>query len=257
MNNDLMPAVPLDMGALPSQTGFEPIISLFQAGGPVVMILMVMSVIALAIIFLKLWQFSSLRLGSTQFVDSALGHWQAGRNGAALEVLKSSPNPVAKVMAIAINGRGQLGPLEATVREEAARVASAELEKLRGNLRGLELIGALSPLLGLLGTVLGMITAFQQLQAAGSRVDPSVLSGGIWEALLTTAVGLAVAIPTVAVLSALERTIERTQHRMEDALTRVFTIDIAISETGSEAKAESGSEKLPSPVVLATEPSRA
>lgn len=253
MNNDLMSVVPDGMTALSSQGGFEAIFALFQAGGPVVTILLVMSVIALAIILLKLWQFSSLQLGSTQFVDGALTHWQAGRNSAALGLLKPSPNPVAKVIAIAINGRGRLDAPESTVREEAARVASAELEKLRGNLRGLELIGSLSPLLGLLGTVLGMITAFQQLQAAGSRVDPSALSGGIWEALLTTAVGLAVAIPTVAVLSALERTIERTQHRMEDALTRVFTIGLALSETGAEARFESDAETLPTPAVLVTE----
>lgn len=253
MNDNLMSVAPDDMAALSSQGGFEAIFALFQVGGPVVTILLVMSVMALAIILLKLWQFSSLQLGSTQFVDGALAHWQAGRHNAALALLKPSPNPVAKVIAIAINGRSRLDAPESTVREEAARVASAELEKLRGNLRGLELIGTLSPLLGLLGTVLGMITAFQQLQAAGSRVDPSALSGGIWEALLTTAVGLAVAIPTVAVLSALERTIERTQHRMEDALTRVFTIGLALSETGAEAKPESGTETLPTPAVLVTE----
>lgn len=248
MNDDLMLVAPDEMAAS-SQGRFEAIFTLFQTGGPVVTILLVMSVIALAIIFLKLWQFSSLKLGSTQFIDGALVHWRAGRNSAALALLKPSPNPVAKVMAVAINGCGQFGAPESTVREEAARVASAELEKLRGNMRGLELIGSLSPLLGLLGTVLGMITAFQQLQAAGSRVDPSVLSGGIWEALLTTAVGLAVAIPTVAVLSGLERTIERTQHRMEDALTQVFTIDLAMSETDIE--------NFPSSAVLAAEQSRA
>jgi biopolymer transport protein ExbB len=52
-------------------------------------------------------------------------------------------------------------------------------------------------LLGLFGTVLGMVEAFRQLELAGSQVDPAVLSGGIWQALLTTAVGLAVAIPAV------------------------------------------------------------
>jgi len=253
MNDDAMSVTFDGASALFTQGGFEPAVSLLHVGGPVVAILIVMSVTALTIILLKLWQFSSLQLGSTQFVDGALAHWQAGRNGAALALLKSSPNPVARVMAIAINGCGQLGAAESTVREEAARVASAELEKLRSHLRGLELIGTLSPLLGLLGTVLGMITAFQQLQAAGSRVDPSALSGGIWEALLTTAVGLAVAIPTVAVLSALERAVERTQHRMEDALTRVFTIGLALSETGDEAKPESGTETLPTPAVLVTE----
>jgi len=241
--NDTLIATPF------SQGGFDTVLALLQVGGPVVMILLVMSVIALTIALIKLWQFSSRRLTETQFIDSALNHWRAGRNEAALAALRSLSHPVARVMAVAINGRGQLGAPEVMVREEAARVASAELEKLRSHLRGLELIGSLSPLLGLLGTVLGMITAFQQLQAAGSGVDPSVLSGGIWEALLTTAVGLAVAIPSVAMLSLFERKIERTQHHMEDALTRIFTIDLAISA--------SNTEQLPAPVTLSPALSRA
>ncbi|MEB3734988.1 MotA/TolQ/ExbB proton channel family protein [Halopseudomonas pachastrellae] len=68
-----------------------------------------------------------------------------------------------------------------------------------------------------------MIVAFQNMEAAGSRVDPSVLSGGIWQALLTTAVGLAVAIPTVAVHSWLERRVERVAAAINDAVTQVFT----------------------------------
>lgn len=240
MNDDLIVA-----------TSFEGrlgvISSLLQQGGPVVAILLVMSVIALAIILLKLWQFTILRPGSTQFVDKALGLWRAGRNSAAIEVLAPLRHPVAKTMKVAIKGCTQTGVSETMVREEATRVAAVELEKLRGNLRGLELIGSLSPLLGLLGTVLGMITAFQQLQAAGSRVDPSVLSGGIWEALLTTAVGLAVAIPAVAALSGLERIIERTRHCMEDALTQVFTIDITTAQTVIENEDASDAGKRPIP----------
>ena len=68
-----------------------------------------------------------------------------------------------------------------------------------------------------------MIVAFQNMEAAGSRVDPSVLSGGIWQALLTTAVGLAVAIPVVAVHSWMERRVERIAASLNDAVTQVFT----------------------------------
>ena len=109
------------------------------------------------------------------------------------------------------------------LREELERVASFRLNQLKLLLRPLEVIANLAPLLGLLGTVLGMIVAFQNMEAAGSRVDPSVLSGGIWQALLTTAVGLAVAIPTVAVHSWLERRVERVAAAINDAVTQVFT----------------------------------
>lgn len=80
----------------------------------------------------------------------------------------------------------------------------------------------MSPLLGLLGTVLGMIVAFQQMEAAGAQVDPSTLSSGIWQALLTTAVGLGIAIPAIAVHNWMERKVERVAIRMNDAVTQVL-----------------------------------
>ncbi|KAB7627653.1 MotA/TolQ/ExbB proton channel family protein [Alkalilimnicola sp. S0819] len=195
---------------------------LLSNGGPVMMILALLSVLAVTIILVKLWQFFVQR-GNPAQDDHALGLWRAGRTGEALSALGEGRGPVNRVLRVAMQGQSKPDAVEATVREETARVAALELERLRGQLRGLEAIGTLSPLLGLLGTVLGMITAFQQLQAAGSQVDPSILSGGIWEALLTTAAGLAVAIPAVAALHWLERRVDGVRHRMEDAVTRVFT----------------------------------
>ena len=101
------------------------------------------------------------------------------------------------------------------------------LESLRSHLRPLEVIASLAPLLGLLGTVLGMIEAFRDLEQAGSQVDPAVLSGGIWQALLTTAIGLAVAMPVIVALNWLERAIDRCAHEMDSVVTRVFTVDLA------------------------------
>nr|WP_281413132.1 MotA/TolQ/ExbB proton channel family protein [Marivibrio halodurans] len=118
---------------------------------------------------------------------------------------------------------------EAMVREEVMRYGASALEALRAWFRPLEVIASLAPLLGLFGTVLGMISAFQQLEAAGNQVNPAILSGGIWEALLTTAAGLAVAIPTVVLLNWLERRVDRLAHEMDDLVTRVFTEDLTDS----------------------------
>jgi biopolymer transport protein ExbB len=135
--------------------------------------------------------------------------------------------PRARLLAHAITGlrrlKDQPPAAMELLREELNRAASAQLEQLRAWLRALEVIAALSPLLGLLGTVLGMIEAFRQLELAGSQVDPAILSGGIWQALLTTAAGLSVAIPVVLLHSWLERRVERCAHGMEDAVTRLFT----------------------------------
>lgn len=196
---------------------------LLAAGGPVVVVLGLLSVVALAIVLVKLWQFHRLQLDRLGPVQTALQYWRAGADRAAADAVADSGQPVAHLVAIAMTGLQRPGVDLALLREELARVASVQLERLRSHLRALEIIGTLSPLLGLLGTVLGMIEAFRQLQAAGSQVDPAILSGGIWQALLTTAVGLTVAIPVVLAHAWLERRVERCGHQMEDAVTQVFT----------------------------------
>lgn len=196
-------------------------------GGPVVIILFAMSVVALTIVLAKLWQFGVLRLGDLRPAREALGLYQAGQTDGALALLSGhSRNPVADMLGRAIRGRRR-GIPESKVREEVLRSCGDALESLRTGFRPLEVIASLSPLLGLFGTVLGMIEAFRQLELAGSHVDPAILSGGIWEALLTTAVGLAVAIPTVAILSWMERRVERLAHHMGSIITRVFTVDLS------------------------------
>jgi len=208
---------------------WDMIVGMVHLSGPAGMVLGVFSVAGLAIVLLKLWQFASVRIGQRSFIDPALRHFRLGRRDAALTELAKSRNPIARVLEVAIGGSGRADT--DLVREEAWRVGNEQLEGLRSHLRGLEVIASLSPLLGLFGTVLGMISAFQKLETAGSRVDPSILSGGIWEALLTTAIGLAVAIPAVVVLHWLERTIERLGSDMENAVTRVFTAPIVVGET--------------------------
>ena len=83
------------------------------------------------------------------------------------------------------------------------------------------------PLLGLLGTVFGMIEAFQQMESAGKSVDPTVLSGGIWEALLTTAAGLSVAIPIVVCESYFRSLVERFKINVESSVTKLLTSNLS------------------------------
>nr|WP_245635028.1 MotA/TolQ/ExbB proton channel family protein [Marinobacterium profundum] len=192
-----------------------------NVGGPVVWILLGFSVIALSIVLLKIWQFTLLRPESSPRLEYSLGLWRASRTDEALEGLKGQ-GPIYELVALAMVGL-QNGGDTPLLRDELERVASLRLNQLRAFLRPLEVIAMLSPLLGLLGTVLGMIGAFQQMEAAGNQVDPSVLSGGIWQALLTTAVGIAVAIPVTLAHSWLERKTERVAALMSDSVTRVFT----------------------------------
>mgnify|MGYP006281729009 CR=1 FL=1 len=213
----------------PAAPVYAGIVDLFQVGGPIIAILAVLSVISLAIILVKIVQFAVLNVSARSFVQKAADRLKACDLEGALSLLEHKRGPVARVMEAAVRGKA-MGADDTIAREEVTRVAQRELEGLEAGLPYLSLIATISPLLGLLGTVLGMIDAFQQLEGAGDRVDPAILSGGIWEALLTTAAGLSVAIPAAAVFTWLQRTVDVVSERMEDAATRVFTVSLFQTE---------------------------
>ena len=190
------------------------------AGGPVLWVLLAVSVAALAIVMVKIWQFARERPERCPDVDAALGHWRVTDWGQARESLNNR-HPVSAVVALSMDELLN-GIDDEMVRQEVDRLATVHLSRLRALLPALDAIGTLSPLLGLLGTVLGMIVAFQQMEMAGAHVDPSTLSSGIWQALLTTAVGLGIAIPAIAVHNWMERKVERVAMRMNDAVTQVL-----------------------------------
>ena len=199
---------------------------LMMLGGPVTLILMAMSIAALTIIIVKSVQMYAERSRNKSAIDRALLLWQQDDRADAIALLIHADRGVATILKVAMQGTESPGVSEAHVKEEVQRLASADMESFRSHLRSLEFIGTVSPLLGLFGTVLGMIEAFRQMEQAGSQVDPAVLSGGIWQALLTTGVGLAVAIPTMLAYQWLDRRAERHATRIEDTVTRVFTAHV-------------------------------
>lgn len=220
---------------LPPELWTDKVVQFMQIGGPVVWVLTLFSVVALTIILVKIYQFWVERPESTNHLDGVLKHWDDGKGEWALKQLNDK-RPVDQLIKTSIQGQLQ-GLNMQVLKEELERVATQRLERLSAYLRPLEVIATISPLLGLLGTVLGMIEAFQQMQLAGSQVDPSVLSGGIWKALLTTAVGLTVAIPVMLVFNWMERKVERVATLINDAVTRTFT-GAAITNTTMDNTAE-------------------
>ncbi len=193
-----------------------------ETGGPALWVIAALSVMTLALILWKVWRLSLAGAWAGKATEQAVSLWCAGDADAALSLLAPRRSLRARLALAAMQAQqSNLSPADA--REETTRVAKSLLSGTRGGLRALELIATIAPLVGLLGTVLGMIEAFQALQAAGSRADPSALAGGIWEALLTTAAGMAVAIPASMALTWFESVVERVQTDMEDAATRIFT----------------------------------
>ena len=164
--------------------------------------LMAISVVTLAVVLYKLWQFSIVRMGQHRALRDAVAAWSAGDPTRARAALSRSKSYLAPVVAHA---------LDASPQDKDILMAMAEerFTKLERGFRFLDSVAQLAPLLGLFGTVLGMIEAFQSLQDAGAQVDPSILAGGIWVALLTTAVGLVVAMPAAVVLAWFESRMDR------------------------------------------------
>ncbi|WP_421865872.1 MotA/TolQ/ExbB proton channel family protein [Parvibaculum sp.] len=196
--------------------------SLIDKGGPIVAILLVLSVISAAIILLKIVQFWTSGLSRRGFVDPAVDKIERGDLGGSLEILKKHKTPLARAMAAGVRAKMRGDLRDEDVAAEIQRVGTMELGSLQRYLRWLEVIGNISPLLGLLGTVIGMINAFQSLEAAGTQVDPALLSGGIWVALLTTAVGLIVALPAITALNLLEGKVDQVRLSMRDGSSRVI-----------------------------------
>ena len=196
---------------------------LVQQGGPVVVIIGLFSVVALAVVIAKLAQFLWLGIGSaSNGLERALAMWTAGDISSARNQLEGYRNPTARIVRHGMDALAMRRD-EASVREDVERVAMRSLADLRRYLRVIEATAQVTPLLGLFGTVIGMMSAFQGLQSAGAASDPAALAGGIWVALITTAVGLAVAMPASVVLFWFEGRIDREKANMEDAVTRMFT----------------------------------
>ena len=211
-----------------NELNIESFKELVDIGGPIVLILIILSVIAFTIVIAKLLQFSQARIFSTRsasIIADALKAIRQDNIDYARQKLRSSRSPMSVILQTILRLKQQ-DVEEELLREEAERIANFQLVRLRRHLRTLEVIATISPLLGLLGTVIGMITAFQQLQQGSGAVDPKVLSGGIWEALLTTAAGLVVAIPATVMFNILSGFTDRFQQLTEDFLTQIFTYSL-------------------------------
>ena len=199
-------------------------LNLLAKGGPVMFILLGFSILALFIIILKLIQFSIVRVSNTNALDNIISKLNKTNAKKLLIEIQQIKNPIAKVVEVVIVTKSDRRFDKESRKSEISRISSIQIRNLENYLGGLEVIASISPLLGLFGTVLGMIKAFLNLEKAGSQIDPALLAGGIWEALLTTAFGLAIAIPALAAYHLFENKISNTRNKMKDATIRTNTL---------------------------------
>ncbi|MES9898261.1 MAG: MotA/TolQ/ExbB proton channel family protein [Sedimenticola sp.] len=185
---------------------------LLSKGGLVVWILSAYSAVGLAIVLERYFLFLRLtRLPKALLpqLDRLLERPDAAQQ---VEGLKGPEAQVVQAMVEA----DQQGVKD--LQGVGTRIRAQLLQRMEFGLRTLGILGNTAPLLGLLGTITGMIKAFMVIEQAGGKVDAQALAGGIWEAMITTGVGLAVAIPLLILLHFLEGVVERRSHSMENCI---------------------------------------
>ncbi len=180
----------------------EAFAALIDKAGPLGWVILGCSVAATAIALERAWVFRRVRRGDPGLLHGIRERAARGDLAGAAALARREPHPLAASLAHALGRACCTG--RADLEKAVAQAASREVRQLERFLPTLALIAHVAPLLGLLGTVTGMIEAFQAIESLGGKVNASVLAGGIWEALLTTALGLGVAIPTTVAHNAFQ-----------------------------------------------------
>ncbi|HOX57042.1 MAG TPA: MotA/TolQ/ExbB proton channel family protein [Verrucomicrobiota bacterium] len=194
---------------------------LLSHGGPVLWLLLFVSAVAVAVFIERFLHFHRAQINSTEFLNGVRTVLKRNNVVEALSICDATPGPVARLVKAAILNRDEGREHVQEALEEAGAV---EVPRLEEKLSLLATIAQLSPLLGLLGTVLGFIQTFGRMEQAGLHAHLGQLSTGVWQALICAAAGLAVAIPTHAAYNYLVNRINSIVLDMERAATEIVHI---------------------------------
>lgn len=194
---------------------------IIEMGGPLMYPILLCSILFLAILIERLYHLHRARINTAQFISGIRDVLKKRNMPEAISICKNTPGPVAHIVNAGIVKHNRP---KAEIQEAIEDAGLQEIPRLEKNLNVLATIAHIAPLLGLLGTVLGMIAAFQRIQAESGRVNAGDLAGGIWEALITTAAGLSVAIPTYVAYNYLVSRVNRLVLDMEGSATEVVDL---------------------------------
>ena len=190
-------------------------------GGPVMIPLLLCSVLALAISIDRLWYLIRSRVDSEDLMEDIRLALEQGKVLEAMQIAKRTRGPVAAILAAGIAYYDR-EPKEIEAHMEL--VGREEIFKMERRLNALDTIVTISPLLGILGTVTGIIDSFNVLAGLEGVVNHQLLSVGIAEALITTATGLIIAIPASAVYSYVNTLIDRNTADMRKCSAELLAL---------------------------------
>ena len=202
-----------------------------QKGGPLMYLIVLCSIVAFGVVLERLYHLFRARINIDKFMESISNTLKHNRIMEAIDLCDKTPGPIAHIIKAGILKHDRS---RQEIKEAIEDAGIYEVPRLEKNLGALATIAHISPLLGLLGTVTGMVRAFQIIQEKATAlhpVSPGDLAGGIWEALITTAAGLIVAIPTFVVYNYLVSRVKGFILQMERAATELINI---LSQRGEQ-----------------------
>lgn len=201
----------------------QQLLGILASGGPIVIVLLLLSICSLALIGVKIVQLrGTLSDGVSR--QKAFEKWASGDKRAANQIMEVATAPADRITLVAMQASAA-GQHPSTIDNDLEWQGNREIGLLLRHIPLLELIAMISPLMGLLGTVLGMIQSFQELALAEGAANASLLAAGIWQALLTTAAGLLVAIPAAVGAALLNTRVEMVAQQIEASTGQFIALD--------------------------------
>jgi len=187
-------------------------------------LIVLLSVLAMAVIIERIYHLNRSRIDANKFMDDITNVLKRNKIIEAIEMCNKTPGPIAHIIKAGILKHDRSKP---EIKESVEEAAQLEIPRMEKNLPILATIAHIAPLLGLLGTVTGMIKSFQVIQQKAlsmAPVNPGDLAGGIWESLLATVAGLAVAIPTYVAYNYLVSQVDNLVYDMERSATDLVNL---------------------------------
>jgi len=193
-------------------------------GGPIMGLIILCSVMAFAVFLERMWYLRGAKIDTNKFMRSISNNVKNNKVMEALDKRNATKGPIARIVKAAIMKYDR--PRQ-DIKESIEDAGIHEVPLLERNLGVLATIAHITPLLGLLGTVVGMLKAFQVIEEKAMSlvpVSPGDLAGGIWEALITTVAGLSIAIPTYVAYNYLTSRVDNFVLDMEKSATELVNI---------------------------------
>ncbi|MBN2453642.1 MAG: MotA/TolQ/ExbB proton channel family protein [Candidatus Omnitrophica bacterium] len=197
---------------------------MIQKGGPMLYLIILSSIIAFGVVLERMYNLNKAKIDADKFMDNIIAVLKRNKIIEAIEMCNATPGPISHIIKAGILKHDRSKP---EIKEAVDEAAQLEIPRLERHLPVLATIAHIAPLLGLVGTVTGMIKSFQVIQqkaAAMIPVNPGDLAGGIWEALLATLAGLAVAIPTYVAYNYLVSQVDNLVYDMERGATDLVNL---------------------------------